>query len=218
MTRNDLVLLNSVAQTVSQCCSSFQYGMLITLVQASVDDVPTRRGRRTDQRHDTIVHILRTRQGSLSSRLLHFVILISQNKYYKMISRVAALSLTVLVDHYDTSAGLRGQDICRVDPNVRATYITRHAPSTHPDNGVVTSRSYRSRQFDTCVKRVKKGVQSSGRPVQPDTISTSLGTHMLQLMREGCSYIYPPLSIDRYSFIQLSELEQCRAKKTCPMF
>ena len=141
MTRNDLVLLNSVAQTVSQCCSSFQYGMLITLVQASVDDVPTRRGRRTDQRHDTIVHILRTRQGSLSSRLLHFVILISQNKYYKMISRVAALSLTVLVDHYNTSAGLHGhnQDICRVDPNVRATYITRHAPSTHPDNGVVTS-------------------------------------------------------------------------------
>ena len=36
---------------------------------------------------------------------------------------------------------------------------------------------------------------------------------MLQLMREGCSYTYPPLSIVRYSFIQLSELEQCRVKK-----
>ena len=38
-------------------------------------------------------------------------------------------------------------------------------------------------------------------------------SHMLQLMREGCSYTYPPLSIVRYSFIQLSELEQCKAKK-----
>ena len=35
---------------------------------------------------------------------------------------------------------------------------------------------------------------------------------MLQLMREDCSYTYPPLSIARYSFIQLSELEQCRVK------
>ena len=32
----------------------------------------------------------------------------------------------------------------------------------------------------------------------------------LQLMREGFSYKYPPVSIARYSFIQLSELEQCR--------
>ena len=41
---------------------------------------------------------------------------------------------------------------------------------------------------------------------------------MLQLMCEGCSYTYPPLSIARYSFIQLSELEQCRVKQTCPRF
>ena len=33
------------------------------------------------------------------------------------------------------------------------------------------------------------------------------------LMREGCSYTCPPLSIASYSFIQLSELEQCRVKK-----
>ena len=33
---------------------------------------------------------------------------------------------------------------------------------------------------------------------------------MQQVMREDCSYIYPPLSIARYSFIQLCELEQCR--------
>ena len=38
-------------------------------------------------------------------------------------------------------------------------------------------------------------------------------SHMVQLMHEGCSYTYPPLSIARYSFIQLSELEQCRVKK-----
>ena len=36
---------------------------------------------------------------------------------------------------------------------------------------------------------------------------------MLQLMHEGCSCTYPPLSIARYSFIQLSELVQCRVKK-----
>ena len=37
-------------------------------------------------------------------------------------------------------------------------------------------------------------------------------------MREGCSYTYPPLSIVKYSFIQLSELEQCRVKQNCPRF
>ena len=31
-------------------------------------------------------------------------------------------------------------------------------------------------------------------------------------MHKGCSYTYPPLSIARYSFIQLSELEPCRVK------
>ena len=36
---------------------------------------------------------------------------------------------------------------------------------------------------------------------------------MLQLMCEGCSYTYPPLSIVRYSFKQLSELQQCRVKQ-----
>ena len=29
-------------------------------------------------------------------------------------------------------------------------------------------------------------------------------SHMLQLMREGCSYAYSPLSVARYSFTQLS--------------
>ena len=41
---------------------------------------------------------------------------------------------------------------------------------------------------------------------------------MLQLMREGCSYTYPPLSIASYSFIQPSELEQCRVKKLAQGF
>ena len=31
-------------------------------------------------------------------------------------------------------------------------------------------------------------------------------------------YKYPPLSIARYSFIRLSELEQCKVEKTCPWF
>ena len=31
---------------------------------------------------------------------------------------------------------------------------------------------------------------------------------MLQLMREWCSYKYPPLSIARYSIMHLSELER----------
>ena len=41
---------------------------------------------------------------------------------------------------------------------------------------------------------------------------------MLQLMQEGCSYTYPPLSVARYSFMQLSELEQCRVKKLAQGF
>ena len=47
----------------------------------------------------------------------------------------------------------------------------------------------------------------------PSRLLWEASSHMLQLLREGCSYIYPPLSIARYSFIQLSELEQCRVKK-----
>ena len=43
-------------------------------------------------------------------------------------------------------------------------------------------------------------------------------SHMLQLIREGCSYTYPPLSIAMYSFIQLSELGQCRVKKLAQGF
>ena len=41
---------------------------------------------------------------------------------------------------------------------------------------------------------------------------------MLQLMHEDCSYTYPPLSTARYSFRQLSELEQCRVKKRAQGF
>ena len=41
---------------------------------------------------------------------------------------------------------------------------------------------------------------------------------MLQLMGEGFSYTYPPLSIAKYSFIQLSELEQCRVEKLAQGF
>ena len=41
---------------------------------------------------------------------------------------------------------------------------------------------------------------------------------MLQLMREGCAYTYPPLPTARYSFIQLSELEQRRVKQLAQGF
>ena len=46
----------------------------------------------------------------------------------------------------------------------------------------------------------------------PSRLLLEASSHMLQLMREGCSYTYPLLSIVSYSFIQLSELEQCRVK------
>ena len=52
-------------------------------------------------------------------------------------------------------------------------------------------------------------------PTQP---FWEVSSHMLQLMCEGCSYTYPPLSIARYPFIQLSELEQCRVKKRAQGF
>ena len=46
----------------------------------------------------------------------------------------------------------------------------------------------------------------------PSRLLWEASSHMLQLICKGCSYTYPPLSIARYSFIQLSELEQCRVK------
>ena len=52
----------------------------------------------------------------------------------------------------------------------------------------------------------------------PSRLLWDPSSHMLQLMREGCSYTYPPLSIARYSFIQLSELEQCRVKQLVQYF
>ena len=44
----------------------------------------------------------------------------------------------------------------------------------------------------------------------PSQLLWEASSHMLQLMCEGCSYTYPPLYVARYSFIQLSELEQCK--------
>ena len=52
----------------------------------------------------------------------------------------------------------------------------------------------------------------------PSRLLSEASSHMLQLMREGCSYTYPPLSIVKYSFKQLSELEQCRVKKLAQCF
>ena len=50
----------------------------------------------------------------------------------------------------------------------------------------------------------------------PSLLLWEPSSHMLQLMCKGCTY--PPLSIARYSFIQLSELEQCRVKKPAQGF
>ena len=52
----------------------------------------------------------------------------------------------------------------------------------------------------------------------PPRLLWEASSHMLQLMCEGCSYIYSSMSTAKYSFIQLSELEQCRVKETCPRF
>ena len=52
----------------------------------------------------------------------------------------------------------------------------------------------------------------------PSRLHWEASSHMLQLMCEGCSYTYPSLSIARCSFIQLSELEQCRVKKLAQGF
>ena len=52
----------------------------------------------------------------------------------------------------------------------------------------------------------------------PSRLLWEASSHMLQLMREGCSYTYPPPSVARCSFIQLSELEQCRVKKLAQGF
>ena len=60
-----------------------------------------------------------------------------------------------------------------------------------------------------------------GKPVESNTISTSLGsiqpyaTITVQRLLKGCSYTYPPLSVARYSFIQL---EQYRVKKLAQGF
>ena len=53
---------------------------------------------------------------------------------------------------------------------------------------------------------------------RPSQLLWKASSHMLQLMHEDCSYTYPPLSIARYSFIQLSEPEQCRVKKHAQSF
>ena len=47
----------------------------------------------------------------------------------------------------------------------------------------------------------------------PSQLLWEASSRLLQLMHEDCTYTYPPLSIARYSLIQLGELEQCRVEK-----
>ena len=52
----------------------------------------------------------------------------------------------------------------------------------------------------------------------PSRLRWEASSHMLKLIREDRSYTYPPLSVARYSFIRLSELEQCRVNKLAQGF
>ena len=52
----------------------------------------------------------------------------------------------------------------------------------------------------------------------PSQLLWEASSHVLKLMSEVCSYTYPPLSIARHSFIQLSELEQCRVETFAQRF
>ena len=59
-----------------------------------------------------------------------------------------------------------------------------------------------------------------GRPVHSDTNLASPGNMlaMLQLRARTKSLTFPPLSITRYSFIQLSQLERQWRERKCPIF
>ena len=59
-----------------------------------------------------------------------------------------------------------------------------------------------------------------GRPVHSDTNSTSLGSilDMPQLRATTKSLTFPPLSIARYSFKQLSQLGRQWRERKCPNF
>ena len=69
----------------------------------------------------------------------------------------------------------------------------------------VSSPSDRSKRFT---------LSSPGRPVHPDTNSTSLGSILaMQQLSNEYSLTCPPLSIARYSFIQLSQLGRREEKE-----
>ena len=55
-------------------------------------------------------------------------------------------------------------------------------------------------------------------PHRPVQINSGWHPAMLQLMCEGCLYNYLPLSIVRYSFIQLNELEQYKVNELAHSF
>ena len=64
-----------------------------------------------------------------------------------------------------------------------------------------------------CSKRFTLSSQEDLSCLMPSQLLWKACSHILQLMREDCSYTYPPRSIARSSFIELSELEQCRVKQ-----
>ena len=52
----------------------------------------------------------------------------------------------------------------------------------------------------------------------PSQLLWEASSHMIQLIRESCSYTYLAITTARYSCIQLSELEQCRVKTFAQRF
>ena len=79
-------------------------------------------------------------------------------------------------------------------------------------SGTVSSPLDRSKRFTLFA--------SPGRPVHSDTNSASPGSILArqQLRAKAKSLTFPPLSIARYSFIQLSEQGRQWRERKCPIF
>ena len=71
-----------------------------------------------------------------------------------------------------------------------------------------------------CGRFIKGSTSPPGRPVHSDTKSASPGSipARWQLRAKTKSLTFPPLSIARYSFIQLSQLGRQWRERKCPIF
>ena len=90
--------------------------------------------------------------------------------------------------------------------------------SSAPDPFAANSCNDRVNNLCGCWYPVLGTVQSALLFTSLTDLLWEASSQMLQLMRAGCSYTYQPRSIARYSFIQVSELEQCKMKKPAQGF